>query len=459
MYKIISLVLLLLFNSCTGKEKKEQTDIQSRQQTKSEYNPVAYTTNLIQDKNLVITNFDDSSLPFSIIVFKESEKSYLQVSSKLIAIDFDYTFNEDESINTSKILLFKNQSKYIILIPTFTEEFHAFQMVEFSKNEIKNLGFKTYGYEEFGKIKKDPKTKIKFIIDNYKNFPTIFAILKNDKIRFSQSSNSTSNSTSVSEKEKELIQNLNNNKRSKSISLDINSDGKDEVFEVDFNKKKVIGTSTVYHELGFEGSYFIIKKKIEEKTPHDIQHYKYYFQDSTTGILLNKIEFNREVYVENTDLCNVNYTYIPIKKTFISEVSLYNTNYLNELNRKFNLQELKELILNTNKKFQCANNIHLNELKFLFTNEPLNEKNLNEYNNIAYYLEQNKDYNESNYILDKIINKYPSRIVAWLNLADTYWELDEKAKAKDAYQKYTSLMKSQNKDLSKIPQRVYERSK
>lgn len=258
MYKIISLVLLLLINSCTAKEKKEQTDIQSLQQTKSEYNPVAYTTNLIQDKNLVITNFDNSSLPFSIIVFKESEKSYLQVSSKLIAIDFDYSYNEDESINTSEILLFKNQSKYIILIPTFTQEFHAFQMVEFSENEIKNLGFKTYGYEEFGKIKKDPNTKIKFIIENYKNFPTIFAILKNDKIRFSQSSNSTSNSTSLSENEKQLIQNLNNEKRSKSISLDINSDGKDEVFEVDFNKKKVIGTSTVYDELGFEGSYFNI---------------------------------------------------------------------------------------------------------------------------------------------------------------------------------------------------------
>ncbi|WP_407404127.1 hypothetical protein [Chryseobacterium sp.] len=36
-------------------------------------------------------------------------------------------------------------------------------------------------------------------------------------------------------------------------------------------------------------------------------------------------------------------------------------------------------------------------------------------------------------------------MVAWLNLADTYWELDEKAKSKDAYQKYISLIKSQNK--------------
>lgn len=459
MYKIISLVLLLLFNSCTGKEKKEYTDYHIQQNTKSEYNSVDYKTNVKQDENLVITNFDDTSLPFSIIVFKESEKSYLQVSSNLIAIDFDYGYNEDESINTSKILLFKNQSKYIILIPTFTEEFHTFQMVEFSEKEIKNLGFKTYGYEEFEKIKKNPNSKIKFIIEDYKNSPTIFAFFNNEKIRFSQSSNSTSNSTSLSAKEKELIQNLNNNKRSKNISLDINSDGKNEVFEVDLNKKIITGTNKVYDELGFEGQYFIISKKIEEKTPHDIQFYKYYFHDSVNGLILNKVEFKRQVYVETTDLCNSNYTYIPIKETLISDVSLYSMNYLNQLNRKLNLPQLKELILNTNKKYQCTNKIQIEELKYLLSIEYINEKNLNEYNNIAYYLEQNQEYNASYYLLDKIVNKDPNRVVAWLNMGDVYWGMNEKTKAKEAYQKYISLMKSQKKDLSKIPQRVYERSK
>lgn len=50
-------------------------------------------------------------------------------------------------------------------------------------------------------------------------------------------------------------------------------------------------------------------------------------------------------------------------------------------------------------------------------------------------------------------------MVAWLNLADLQWKLDEREKAKISYKKYLLLMKSQNKDLKKIPLRAYERIK
>ena len=39
------------------------------------------------------------------------------------------------------------------------------------------------------------------------------------------------------------------------------------------------------------------------------------------------------------------------------------------------------------------------------------------------------------------------------------WGFDENEDAKKSYQKYLSLMKSQNKDLNKVPKRVYERIK
>ncbi|WP_373567440.1 hypothetical protein [Chryseobacterium sp. WG23] len=44
-------------------------------------------------------------------------------------------------------------------------------------------------------------------------------------------------------------------------------------------------------------------------------------------------------------------------------------------------------------------------------------------------------------------------------MADAYWEINDKGKAKEYYQKYISLMKTQDKDLKKIPQRVRDRNK
>lgn len=62
-------------------------------------------------------------------------------------------------------------------------------------------------------------------------------------------------------------------------------------------------------------------------------------------------------------------------------------------------------------------------------------------------------------ILQKILEKYPDRVVAYLNLADSFWISGDKIKAKENYKKYVALMKSQNKDLKKIPKQVWERIK
>ena len=78
-------------------------------------------------------------------------------------------------------------------------------------------------------------------------------------------------------------------------------------------------------------------------------------------------------------------------------------------------------------------------------------------NDKAYFLEKINQNKTSAYILEKIIEKKPERVVAWLNLGDVYWKLNKKEEAKEKYKKYISLMKSQNKDLKKIPARVNER--
>ena len=95
----------------------------------------------------------------------------------------------------------------------------------------------------------------------------------------------------------------------------------------------------------------------------------------------------------------------------------------------------------------------------ILSKNPVNIENVVKYNNAAFYLIEYNKYNEARLILLEITEKYPDRVVAWLNLADAQWGFDDKDDAKHSYNKYIEQMKSQRKDLNKIPQRVYDRIK
>ncbi len=79
-------------------------------------------------------------------------------------------------------------------------------------------------------------------------------------------------------------------------------------------------------------------------------------------------------------------------------------------------------------------------------------------NNIGYYLSENHLYNESAFVLNNLLQHFPNRTVAYINLGDAYWGLEEMHNAKAAYQKYIELMKANGKE-SKIPQRIFDRMK
>lgn len=79
------------------------------------------------------------------------------------------------------------------------------------------------------------------------------------------------------------------------------------------------------------------------------------------------------------------------------------------------------------------------------------------YNNIAFILSQNKIFDEAIYLLNEIIKIEPNRVVAYLNIADCFWETNEKEKAVENYKFYIELMKKQKKDLKKIPKYVFDR--
>ena len=87
---------------------------------------------------------------------------------------------------------------------------------------------------------------------------------------------------------------------------------------------------------------------------------------------------------------------------------------------------------------------------------PLSKLNLIEFNNIAYHLEQAKNYKESVYLLEKIIEKFPDRTVAYFNLGDAYYGVGDKTKAIKAYQTYMDQMKKKGWE-KKIPKQVLDR--
>lgn len=88
----------------------------------------------------------------------------------------------------------------------------------------------------------------------------------------------------------------------------------------------------------------------------------------------------------------------------------------------------------------------------------LDDNTLEDYNNIAYYLEKSKMYKESAYLLEKIIEKFPDRTVAYFNLGDAYYGLRQKDKAIKTYQTYIDQMKKKGWE-NKIPKRVLDRVK
>lgn len=74
-------------------------------------------------------------------------------------------------------------------------------------------------------------------------------------------------------------------------------------------------------------------------------------------------------------------------------------------------------------------------------------------NDLAFLFEQAGAYPEAAALLKQITEKHPDRIVAYLNLADAYWELDRRAQAKEAYGQYYERMVVAQKQ-SRIPDRV-----
>ncbi len=77
-------------------------------------------------------------------------------------------------------------------------------------------------------------------------------------------------------------------------------------------------------------------------------------------------------------------------------------------------------------------------------------------NDLGFLFEQSGYYAEAAELLKHITKKHPERTVAYLNLADAYWAMDNKELARNAYGHYHEKMISAGRE-GKIPPRVLSR--
>ncbi|MFP1879074.1 tetratricopeptide repeat protein [Lonsdalea quercina] len=78
------------------------------------------------------------------------------------------------------------------------------------------------------------------------------------------------------------------------------------------------------------------------------------------------------------------------------------------------------------------------------------------YNDYGYFLQQNKDYDESIKYFEVVKRKNPNRMAVYLNLADSFWEMKSTVKSMSNYRQYVKLMKMAGHN-KQIPSRVLER--
>ncbi|MEI8639481.1 tetratricopeptide repeat protein [Vibrio coralliilyticus] len=95
-------------------------------------------------------------------------------------------------------------------------------------------------------------------------------------------------------------------------------------------------------------------------------------------------------------------------------------------------------------------------IEYLTKSHPISKSNQVTYNNIAYYLANNGYHEDAIKILKEIIRIVPSRIVAYINIADSYSSVGEIKLAEENYRHYYNIMKKNGK-IEKIPERVFDK--
>jgi len=283
------------------------------------------------------------------------------------------------------------------------------------------------------------------------------------------------------------------------LDLDLDSDDIPEKYGIDFKSKKITYLNNAAKDLhkAYEQNQehpfnfrqdtliiadFFIEHRPDPTTAFFFKDY-YYFVASPydNNPMLVKRTASREVEKYQESYGPYSHTYFTNKNLGLSELpgfmspDFYNYHYIEY--RPLNLSDVENQLKNKSDYYVIQEMPpSAFEIYKLLQKEPLTTKNVTRYNDVAYYLEQliqnhilklenakgTKQYftalSSAQYLLEKILEQFPNRSVAHLNLADILWNNYDKSPAKKYYKSYIELMKKDGKE-AKIPARVHERVK
>ncbi|HEX8545419.1 MAG TPA: hypothetical protein VF691_00580 [Cytophagaceae bacterium] len=218
--------------------------------------------------------------------------------------------------------------------------------------------------------------------------------------------------------------------------------GKDGTIMEEFNYTKGIRVKHIYKYFPNLNNWFIYGAFCSP-SPYEISSsnlekniaaptLSYYYKD-------NPVFRIGQNYSDSTITWATNQEFEQIKKKFDLNYNLYSNE--NKVKRYNKIKDVGVIEL-------------LDYLNFL----GINKETVQKLNDMAYFFLEAKFPSNSIYLLENILSVYPERTVAYLNLADAYLLSDETTLAKEAYQKYISLMKKSGKG-GNIPKRVFDRVK
>lgn len=266
-------------------------------------------------------------------------------------------------------------------------------------------------------------------------------------------------------------------------AIDLNGDGSPEKYNIDWATKEITyanydamlllrkGNAKDY--IHFSGDTLVLSAITYEGNLK--KAYSYYFGLSKYNVA-HMEKYSYTVASKNgapAGLCNLTENFIVYYKEAVPSLEQFEPEHFcySCYRRNFTLAELYKRFANKKDKNSFYNDCALlpvyYEIRWLMDETPLTAQNVQLYNDIAFYMSDFIPQDTDNRrqvaetcldLLRTITYKFPERAVAWLNMADVYWNRNDNYKnpAKEAYKKYLELMKAQGKE-AKVPQRVYER--
>jgi hypothetical protein len=148
-----SILYLLVFtvsflSSCGNESIDEKTSTPN-------YQSVKFDLTTTENEEVAYFEISNTSFPIHLIFFKESGNTFIEVNNNTLLVDLETRSGDGFSTKKGQLALFKNKVGYILMFPTFTEEFPDFQLLGLSKNgEFSNYGWHTYSYDAVEKMNK-----------------------------------------------------------------------------------------------------------------------------------------------------------------------------------------------------------------------------------------------------------------------------------------------------------------